>query len=86
VLYVHLRPQRPNKESNDCCNNPQVRVIACDEHRKPKEEPWIDCQAVSWMERWKRKGLTNVHRKYGCQSAMVGNPEQRVTIAVYVMW
>ena len=88
VLYVRT-PARSGKVKR-LRNNPRVRVVPSDGRGNPKGA-WIDGRArvvVDDAEAERANRL--VHRKYGWRKKLIEvwyrrNPEDRVTIAVYVV-
>ena len=87
VLYVRT-PARSGKVKR-LRNDPQVRLVPSDGRGNPKGA-WIDGRArvvVDDAEAERANRL--VHRKYGWRKKLIElryklNPEERVTIAVYV--
>ena len=88
VLYVRT-PAKSGKAKR-LRNNPRVRVVPSDRRGNPKGA-WIDGRAravVDGAETQRANRL--VHRKYGWRKKLIElwykrNPEERVTIAVYVV-
>ena len=86
VLYVRT-PAKSGKVKR-LRDNPRVRVVPSDGRGNPKGE-WIEGRARIAGGTEAEKANRLVHRKYGWRKRLIElryklNPEERVTIAVYV--
>ncbi len=86
VLYVRT-PAKSGKVKR-LRNNPRVRVVPSDGRGNPKGA-WIDGRACIVDGAQAERANRLVHRKYGWRKKLIElrykiNPEERVTIAVYV--